>query len=84
MVTQIESPTAGVPADLVAAAMPRWRQRRRASARKAAGAHDVAWLSGEGWFCACPAGARCPAIKAVREALSVAARPTKARKGVAR
>ncbi len=30
MVTQIESPTAGVPADLVAAAMPRWRQRRRA------------------------------------------------------
>jgi len=30
VVTQIESPTAGVPADLVAAAMPRWRQRRRA------------------------------------------------------
>ena len=52
----------------------------RASARKAAGSHDVAWLSGEGWFCACPAGTRCPAIKAVREALSVAARPTKARK----
>ena len=49
-----------------------------ASARKAAGSHDVAWLSGEGWFCACPAGTRCPAIKAVREALSVAARPTKA------
>ncbi len=52
----------------------------RAGARKAAGSHDVAWLLGEGWFCACPAGARCPAIKVVREALSVAARPTRARK----